>query len=519
VRSSSSAAQRLSWISIFRTVAVALMLGAYGAHVLSRPSPIELRPDESLLFGLVGATFFLSAVYGVWLRRGGNEQLLAYVQLAGDALFAAGLCWVTGQLDSPFVSVFLMAVVAAAVALGRKGAITAAVVNSALIFAIVIAVQLSPDKASHPLTRWVFPVSINVLAQFLVAALAGYLATQLATTGGRLVARERDFTELAALHRQILAAMPSGLLTLSADGKVSYANRAATQILGAVEGSPEIQQRLPGVQKLAPHPRRHELRTEAGGERKVLGLSLVPLDGQPGASLVVFQDLTALRRAEEELERVDRLASLGKLSAQLAHEIRNPLAAMRGAAQMLGEGADATTAKLTGILVREADRLGALVEDFLRFARPSAPRLQPAAIDELVHQVVEIMRVDPLSDRVELKEELAPVRAAVDPDQLRQVLINLVRNALAAAAPNGEVRISVHDAAEHFGLEVWDSAGAIEERDLPHLFEPFFTRRPGGTGLGLSTVHSIVTAHEGRIQVSSSPAKGTRFSITLPKRT
>jgi two-component system sensor histidine kinase PilS (NtrC family) len=314
--------------------------------------------------------------------------------------------------------------------------------------------------------------------------------------------------------------MPSGLLTVDAADQMTFANRSAAQILGLGEsGHQDVQRILPELRKLAPHPRRHELRIEIAGQPRVLGLSMVPLEGQPGVSLVVFQDLTALRRAEEELARVDRLAALGTLSAQLAHEIRNPLAAMRGAAQMLAEGGDSAqaTGKLTGIVIREADRLTALVEDFLRFARPSEPKHQSTAVDELVRQVLEAMRVDPLADRVAVEEQLVPLIAQVDPDQLRQVVINLVRNALAAAGPGGEVKVSLAEAENAARLEIWDSAGSIEERDLPRLFEPFFTKRPGGTGLGLSTVHSIVTAHQGRISVSSSPGRGTTFSVTLPR--
>lgn len=524
MRSSSSAApslaQRLGWISIFRTVAVALLLATYGVHVLSRPAPAELGTEELWLFALVGTSFFLSAVYGLWLRHGGNERLLAYAQLIGDGLLASGLCWLTGKLDSPFISVFLVAVLAGAVALGREGAFFTASTNSALIASIAIGTRLV-DGRQGGAGHWVFPLTINLLAQFLIAALAGYLASQLAATGGRLVASQADLNALSTLHRQILACMPSGLLTVDVADRMTFANRSAAQILGLEEnGQADLQRILPELRRLAPHPRRHELRVDIAGQPRVLGLSTVPFEGQPGVLLMVFQDLTALRRAEEELARADRLAALGKLSAELAHEIRNPLAAMRGAAQMLSEGGDSAqaTGKLTGILIREADRLTSLVEDFLRFARPATPNRRPTAVDELVHQVLDVIRVDPLAQRVELQEQLVPLKAEVDPDQLRQVVINLVRNALAAAGPEGLVRVSLMDVEDALQLEIWDSAGSIDERDLPRLFEPFFTRRPGGTGLGLSTVHSIVTAHQGRISATSSSAKGTRFSVRIPRK-
>ena len=518
--SSSSAgqgiAQRLSWISAFRIVATLLLLAAYAAHLLSRQQPVILGPAEAWLFVLVGLSFFASLIYSLWLRDGRKLGQLALVQILGDSVFAAALSGLTGGLDSPFVFAFLLAVLLGAMALDARGALLAASAN-AIGFLVLVVEGHVPWR---PISHWLFPLVVNVMAQFLVAALAGYLARQLTATGGQLVKREADLSALTQLQQQILSCMPSGLLTLDALGRITYINRAANQILGLAGEPPHIEALLPGIRGLAPHPRRHELKIAKPPEPKVLGLSIVPLEGgDPGEALVVFQDLTALRRAEAELARADRLAALGTLSAQLAHEIRNPLASMRGAAQLLAQGAapGPVTGKLTGILVREADRLGGLVEDFLQFARPSVPRRQSVELDELVRQTVETMRVDPLAGSVRLVEEIAKVSASVDPDQIRQVLINLVRNALAAAGPQGEVRVEVAPTPAGIELKVWDSAGSIAEEDLPRLFEPFFTRHPGGTGLGLSTVHTIVTAHGGRIRVASSPKQGTTFVVSLPK--
>jgi two-component system sensor histidine kinase PilS (NtrC family) len=244
-----------------------------------------------------------------------------------------------------------------------------------------------------------------------------------------------------------------------------------------------------------------------------------PLEGATSAArLIIFQDLTALRRTEDELRRADRLAALGSLAAQLAHEIRNPLAAMRGSAQMLAQDAagNAGNERLTAILLRESDRLSRLVEDFLRFARPPPPQRQPVALEALVSETVEMLRADPLGRGVQVVQELTPVQAQVDPDQIRQVLLNLLRNAFQAAGPGGRVRVSLDVGPDgEPSLRVWDSAGAIPEEHLGRIFEPFFTTRCGGTGLGLSSAHSIVRAPGGRIQVHSAPQVGTEFMVAL----
>jgi two-component system sensor histidine kinase PilS (NtrC family) len=234
--------------------------------------------------------------------------------------------------------------------------------------------------------------------------------------------------------------------------------------------------------------------------------------------LIVFQDLSELRQAESELKRADHLAALGRLSAQLAHEIRNPLAAMRGSAQMLAQDArpEDSSHRLANILVREADRLSHLVEDFLRFARPPPPVLREASLSQLVSDTIEMLRADPLCQRVHVELELEPVLVEMDADQLRQVLINLLRNALAAAGTGGTVRVTVRRAGGRPEIRIWDSAGSIPQGNLERIFEPFYTTKPGGTGLGLSTAHSIVRAHGGAIRVSSNPAQGTEFVVGLP---
>jgi two-component system sensor histidine kinase PilS (NtrC family) len=191
---------------------------------------------------------------------------------------------------------------------------------------------------------------------------------------------------------------------------------------------------------------------------------------------------------------------------------------MRGSAQLLAKDArDEMGQKLTNILLRESDRLARLVEDFLRFARPPEPVRRPVALESLLVETVDMLRADPLARDVRM-EVAAPesLTAAVDPDQLRQVLINLVRNGFQAAGPRGEVRVALTRAEHEARIRVWDSGGSITEEMMGHLFEPFFTTRDGGTGLGLSTAHSIIRAHGGAIRVRSSRDEGTEFVVELP---
>jgi two-component system, NtrC family, sensor histidine kinase PilS len=516
----SSLRPRLVWVTAFRTAAATLLLAVYGVRLLSRPSAETLAGEDLVSLWLVGSIYLVVLVQALFLRDSKPGLRSALVHVAGDVAISTVLVFLTGGPESPFTFAYLLSVAGAAILLGQWGALAAAAACSASFLVLAAAISTgtlhSPVATSNlPVGRLAFLCASNVLAQFLTAVLTGFLARQLTTAGGRLSARERDLRELTRLQQQILAAMPSGLLTCDVDGRITYVNRAAQQILGldptATPGN--VEELIPGVRTLFAGKPRSEVMVTTPAGRRILGLTVSALSAPPAPLLVVFQDLTELRRAEQELRRSDRMAELGALSAQLAHEIRNPLAAMRGSAQLLAPGADPETQRLVSILTREADRLGELVTDFLVFARPPAPVRRPCDLDELVRQTIELLSSDPLAFGVRVDVEPGGLHAEVDPDQMRQVLLNLLRNALAAAGRGGRVRTFFSRVDGQVRIHVWDSGGSIATADLPRIFEPFFTKRPGGTGLGLSTVHSIVRAHGGQIEVSSSPGEGTEFVV------
>jgi two-component system, NtrC family, sensor histidine kinase PilS len=515
---------RLTWLSVFRTIATSLLLTVFALRLLASSPSRELSGQDSLAFGGIGLVYVLTLIYGLWLRRGKVGRAAAVVQVGGDVLIASGLVSVTGGADSPLAFTYSLSVIAASILLSQRGTFVTAAACSGAFGAIVVThlLRISPHPPAALVVRLGFTLASNVLAQFLIAALAGYLSRQLLAARGRLSASQADLMRLATLHEQILDSTPSGLLTCEGDGSVTFINRAAVSILGLDGGSSaralRVQDLLPGLPELERVPR-SELKVDTPRGPRILGLTLTPLEGTGRSSrLIVFQDLTALRRAEDELRRADRLAALGTLAAQLAHEIRNPLAAMRGSAQMLAQdqAEDPSASRLTAILLRESDRLSRLVEDFLRFARPPKPVSRTVGLELLVRETMEMLHTDPLGRGVELELDLKPVSAMVDPDQLRQVLLNLVRNAFEAVGERGRVRVALASEGGMARLSVWDSAGAIPESHLGRIFEPFFTTRSGGTGLGLATAYSIVRAHEGRLQVTSSPEVGTEFTVELP---
>lgn len=478
-------------------------------------------------FALIAVSYGFTLVFGFLIRSRTVDDRVAWLQVVSDVLVASAAVFLTNGADSPFSFVYLLAIIGASVTLLRRGALMAALISSLSYVAVVLVVNgrlfgVVPADGVRELRQVTFDVVMQLLAQGFIAVLSGYVAQQLSTTGGQLSARERDLVELSNLQLQIVTAMPSGLLTCDLEGRVNFVNPAAAAILGAsadVIGG-ELEQLLPTIHRIVPNTRRNELTVPTRHGERILGLTVTPLDPTQRSLLVVFQDLTHLRRLETELHQIDHLANLGRLSATLAHEVRNPLASMRGAAQMLLGDSSAGSAdeRMAKLIIRESDRLGALVEDYLRLARPPPPTRLRRPLDSIIRETVEMLRADPEFATRPIELRLEAVAAEVDEGQMKQVLINLLRNAVAASGRDERVSVRLNEHQGHALLEVWDSVGSIAPEDHERIFEPFYTTTQHGTGLGLPTVRAIVQAHGGTITVASARSIGTTFTIRFPLR-
>jgi two-component system sensor histidine kinase PilS (NtrC family) len=262
----------------------------------------------------------------------------------------------------------------------------------------------------------------------------------------------------------------------------------------------------------------------AEGLRLRLGFSISPLfseNGETTGTVITFQDLTHIRALEETSRRQDRLAAIGRMAASIAHEIRNPLAAMRGSIQMLRadmEGRSSQT-ELMEIILRESDRLNRIISDFLSYARPRSIIQSKVDVGELLKQTFTLLgHSAEISEKQVIEAEVpdSPVLIDADSEQLQQVFWNLARNALQAMPTGGTLRATVEKHAQtRLRIAFSDTGRGMSPEQVEHLFEPF-SSTTGGTGLGLSIVYQIIRDHGGTINVRSRKGQGTTITIELP---
>jgi two-component system nitrogen regulation sensor histidine kinase GlnL len=346
----------------------------------------------------------------------------------------------------------------------------------------------------------------------------------------------------------VLASITDGVVVLDAEGAISDMNPAAEQLTGlsasqgigmpvaTVFGGRKGAEWLGDIarQTLAEgFARRSEGTLRAHGSEARVSAACAPVYDEAGnvsGAVLVLHDLTLERALDETTRRADRLATLGTVAIGLAHEIRNPLGGIKGAAQLLRTTlADAEQIRCTDIIVREVERLDGLVEQLRSLATP--PRLQMEAVNihRILNDVISLQRQAPEWGTIELRTEFDPSLPAVRGDraQLTQVFLNLVRNALEALGGTGHLVVATRldtryhvrrrQGRSHFlAVSVADDGPGVAEEHRGHLFDPFFTTKARGTGLGLALCQRIVSEHGGTIAHEPGQTGGSVFRVTLP---
>jgi two-component system sensor histidine kinase PilS (NtrC family) len=539
----------------------ALMLGSRAALILAlfgstiffnlRSGQDILAVTQVLLYCITGAVLVLTAVYLAWLRLAQppfQVGLHLQVNIIVDVMVATVLVYVTGGVESPFSFLYALPVVNTAVFSPRLGTFLTAGLSCLLLGVLyvlenqgILPLDLEGRLVVKPsAAKVIYRLALNYTMLLIVAWLARYLGEQLQRTG-RTLERTRDHLEVqVALNRDIINSLRSGLMAIHPDTRVSLLNPVAETILGwsandargrpAVEILPALAPWLGGEASLnAGLYHRVDLEHERPGDGKTIpvGVTLSSLrspGGDLAGVLVHMQDLTEQQKMEATVKRAEKMAAVGAMAAGMAHEIRDPLASISGSVQMMRsldqiEDADR---RLMEIILRETKRLDTLLADFLAFARPKEPQLRICSLKELIEETVEVYQRGAGAGVAKVECQLDEVRAQVDPDQVRQILWNLLANASEAIdGTGGTVRVSVSEEAGEDGeprarIEVADQGPGIPADLQERVFEPFVTTKERGSGLGLPTVARIVEAHGGAVHMTCPPEGGTRITIRLP---
>jgi two-component system nitrogen regulation sensor histidine kinase GlnL len=358
--------------------------------------------------------------------------------------------------------------------------------------------------------------------------------------------KRRTTTQIS--WEQILTNLDDGVVAVDPEGKITFFNEAA-EVLTEVSSAAAAAQPFERIFKREPwlvdlvrrtHPPRQKRARGEGdfitrwGRKIPVSITVSPLQDRHGhfvGTILLLRDIKHRKELEEDLKRADRLVLIGTLAAGLAHEIRNPLGGIKGAAQLLRRSADSNPSvrEFTDIMIREVARVDQLIEQLLDLSRPAQLTLAPVNIHEILEDVL-LLEGQTLGDReIHVRKRfdpsLPPIRG--DRAQLTQVFLNLVKNAFQAMAQTGTLTITTrvetdyHIRGQDTGpnrfiwVDLADEGGGIREEDLPHIFSPFFTTKINGTGLGLATCYRIIKEHGGTIRVESTEGRGSTFKVSL----
>jgi two-component system sensor histidine kinase PilS (NtrC family) len=509
----------------------------------------ELPLEVSHLIGLLFYAYAFSLLTWFSMRASVPPDLLAKLQVAWDLGFTAVWIYCTGGTGSLFIFLYLFVIIEGSILLGLYGAILISFVCGLLYWLELhlefhwalfpkttpIAAPAVTSPANYPIANLIF-----ILAAMGSAAwLTGSLKQRFSKTNLLLQEKSDKVQDLLHLNESIIRCIRSGLITLDRERRIMSVNQAASAMTGrSREGllGEEVEgflgriplEELDAQDTASTTPFRWEQSYACeDGRALMLGCSGAVLrdhKGDPFGHLIVFQDLTYYKQMEEDLRRKEKLAAIGEMAAGLAHEIRNPLASLYGSIQLLqGEvSLEGTQERLMGIVLKESERLDALITDFLLFAFPHVGQRESIFLRELVEETLELFKKGPhFQDTIEIMLDVEPaIRIDGNRRQIQQILWNLLLNATQAMPEGGEIRVEAERTRQRpdqssVSWRVRDSGRGIAAENLRRIFDPFYTSRQGGTGLGLAIVHRIVENHGGRVHVQSEPGKGTVFEIEL----
>jgi two-component system sensor histidine kinase PilS (NtrC family) len=518
------------------------------------------------LSAVLCAAYFLALTSALFLRIGMNLLALAWFQVLGDLCVIGGIIFTTGGVESPLSFLFLFVIVASSVMLPRSACYLTAS-GASIIYGLLVDLEyfnlIQPtyffpkSTASFQGAYLFYTIAINVASFFSVAYLSSILNNRLRLIKDELQNKDIDYKKLQEFHRNVVQNMVTGLMTTDLEGRVTSVNIASENITGYLvdESIGKYCYELLKMDELSrlfiykgdnismPYHMEGEcLRKD--GDTVLISLKISHLISQEAdpkknmeqqveGYICVFEDRTEIHDMEEKMKQSEQMAAVGKFSAGLAHEIRNPLASLSGSIQVLQQTleVDEDQQRLMNIVIKETERVNDIVSDFLSYAQPR--KNKPTVIDltQLLQDIVILMKnsneYDP-SINIQLVAPPDHIIIQSEEAQIKQMIWNLCINGIQAMDKSGNLTMTLKkvEGYQHKKFKtnrrgvviiVEDQGRGIPLDEQETIFDPFFTTREEGVGLGLPTVKQIVGRFAGHIGVESEPGHGTCFDVFLPQ--
>ncbi len=541
--SDSELRRRLTYLMAFRVLVITLVMGV--TTVLFWLGDVDLtQPNSLFLYGVSGSTYLLTLAYTRVVLKPINLARLALGQIVADLCIASLIVHVTGGAQSAYTFFYPLAIIASTILRSRKSTVLISLAAAALFLSTSylgwVSFLPTPSGQTHLPTGmnsldFGRAIILNLAAIVAIGAMSVQLAAQLQKSIVDIEVHRTVAADLLSLHEDIVECLTSGLITINRSGKILTINRAAGEILKCSQensiGTPisKLSQSLGVFLNAFPveeESRRGEVvhSTDTSNEL-FLGVSVSPLFdhlSKPVGQLINFQDLTEVKLLENHVKRAERLAVIGTLAAGVAHEIRNPLAAISGSIELLAtqpDGNEEENAALMSIVHREIERLNTLITELLEYSNPRPTKTTQFDLNEVIEDTLHVFAQNATFSTISVAYKRpgeAPLMISADTEKIRQLLWNLLLNGAEAALDGGrKVWINIDTEDESYTVRFCNNGPAISDEIREKVFDPFFTTKAKGTGLGLSTVHSTVMDHHGSIEVHNTKT-GVCFEVRLP---
>ena len=519
--------KKLLNLIIVRLVLVSLVLGFAIFALSQQVSAFEfLQP-------FILAVYALSVVYALLWQYTDRLRLIYNLQFCFDLILISLLIFISGGINSLFTPFYVLIIVYASLLKHREGGIIALTLSITSYSGIVHLGYLgwvpgSAEIGSYSLI--VYRISLNTLGFMGVAMLGIYLSE-------RLQSARQELGTAKVVHQTIVDSIRDGLITLDLEGRITSCNRTGEEIYGFSHQElllKPISKLLPesvleSILKSDFESNQRALHIECWSRNRreeslFVALSCSPLfshDHQQTGYILSIQDLTEIKKREEEVQLQEKMAAIGQLAAGLAHEIRNPLGSLWGSIQVLQSELHLSDqkARLFKIIIGECKRLNKIVGDFLAYAGPRSTQLQKIDLLSLVQETVDLFMNSPEfhgRHSIEILPSTEPLRCLADSDQFRQVVWNIIQNGVRAMPSGGKLSIQLHQMNSRALISFTDDGIGMSSKEEKELFQPFLSGFKNGTGLGMAIVYEIIQQHHGEIDIRSRRNAGTVIDISLP---